>query len=92
MLRKLAAGRYGEAGLALANEGVAQQLMREEGIAGLQTIGVVKSFGYAFGLNNERVDAATAATFAKALQELCRSGRTAELLKPYGLSASACVR
>ncbi len=92
VLRKLAAGRYGEAGLALANEGVAQQLMREEGIAGLQTVGVVKSFGYAFGLNNERVDAATAAAFAKALQELCRSGRTAELLKPYGLSASACVR
>ena len=92
VLRKLAAGRYGESGLALANEGAAQHLIREDGIVGLQTIGVVKTFGYAFGLNNQRIDAATAETFAKALQELCRSGRTAELLKPYGLTASACVK
>jgi polar amino acid transport system substrate-binding protein len=92
VLRKLAIGRYGQAGLALANEGAALHLMREEGIDGLQTIGVVKTFGYAFGLNNQRVDAVTAAAFAKALQELCRSGRTAELLKPHGLSASACVK
>ena len=92
VLRKLAAGRYGEAGLALTNEGAAQHLIREEGIAGLQVVGVVRTFGYAFGLNNQRVDAATAAAFAKALQELCRSGRSAELLKPYGLAASACVK
>lgn len=91
VLRKLAAGRYGEDGLALVNEGAAQHLIREEGITGLQAIGVVKTFGYAFGLSKQRVDAAMAATFAKALQELCRSGRTAELLKPQGLSASACV-
>lgn len=92
VLRKLAAGRYGDSGLALSNEDVARQLMREDGIGGLQTIGVVKTFGYAFGLNRRRVDAATAAAFAKALQDLCRSGRTAELLKPHGLSASACLR
>lgn len=92
VLRKLAAGRYGEGGLALANEGTAQHFIREDGIIGLQAIGVVKTFGYAFGLNNQRVDAATAEAFAKTLQELCRSGRTAELLKPYGLGASACIK
>lgn len=92
VLRKLAAGRYGEAGLALANEGVAAQLMREEGIGDLQTVGTVKTFGYAFGLNNRRVEAPTAGAFARALQALCRSGRTAELLKPHGLSASPCIR
>lgn len=92
VLRKLAAGRYGESGLALVNEGAARHLIREDGIAGLQTVGVVKTFGYAFGLNNQRVDAATAAVFAKALQELCRSGRTVELLRPYGLAASACMK
>lgn len=92
VLRKLAAGRYGEEGLALANEAVAQQLMREDALTGLRPAGQVKSFGYAYGLNKERVDAATAATFAKALLELCRSGRTAELLRPYGLTASACVK
>jgi polar amino acid transport system substrate-binding protein len=92
VLRKLAAGRYGEDGLALANEGAARYLIRKEGITGLLQVGVVKTFGYAFGLNRQRVDAATAAAFSKALQELCRSGRTAELLKPYGLAASACVK
>lgn len=92
VLRKLGAGRYGEEGLALANEAVAQQLIREDGLTGLRPAGLVKSFGYAYGLNKQRVDAATAEAFAKALQELCRSGRTAELLKPYGLQASACVK
>lgn len=92
VLRKLAAGRYGEDGLALVNEAVAQQLIREDGLTGLRPAGQVKAFGYAFGLNKERVDAETAAAFAKALQELCRSGRTAELLKPYGLTASACLK
>jgi polar amino acid transport system substrate-binding protein len=92
VLRKLVAGRYGEDGLALVNEGAAWHLIREDGIAGLQVVGVVKTFGYAFGLNRERVDPAVAAAFAKVLHEMCRSGRTAELLKPHGLTASACVR
>jgi polar amino acid transport system substrate-binding protein len=95
VLRKLAAGRYdheGPGGLALANEAVAQQLIRDDGITGLRVAGEVKRFGYAFGLNRERVDAADAAALAKALNELCASGRTAELLKPYGLPASACVK
>ena len=61
-------------------------------LTGLRPAGQVKSFGYAYGLNKERVAGSMAATFAKALGELCRSGRTAELLKPYGLSASACVK
>lgn len=92
VLRKLVAGRYGDDGLALANDAVAEQLMRDEGIAGLRVAGVVKRFGYAFGLNRERVDAADALAFTKALNDLCRSGRTAELLKPYGLPASECTK
>lgn len=90
VLRKLAAGRYGDGGLALANEAVAQQLIRDERIAGLRLAGTVRSFGYAFGLNRERVSAADAQAFAQALRALCASGRTAELLKPYGLPASGC--
>jgi polar amino acid transport system substrate-binding protein len=92
VLRKLAAGRYGEGGLALANEAVTQHLMREEGITGLQPVGLVKTFAYSFGLTRQTVDLAQAQAFGKALNELCRSGRTAELLKPYGLPASACIK
>lgn len=92
VLRKLAAGRYGEEGLALANEAVALHLMREDGIRGLQSVGLVKAFGYSFGLARQNVDLNQAHGLAKALYELCRSGRTAELLKGYGLPASACVK
>lgn len=92
VLRKLSAGRYGEDGLALVNEAVAEVLMREDGIRNLQPAGVVKAFGYAFGLSRQTVDPAQSLALAKALHELCRSGRTAELLKPYGLPGSACVK
>lgn len=92
VVRKLAAGRYGEDGLALANEAVAQHLMREDGIRNLRPAGLVKAFGYAFGLTRQSVDPAKAQALAKTLHELCRSGRTAELLKPYGLPASVCVK
>lgn len=92
VLRKLSVGRYGEDGLALANEAVAQVLMREDGLRNLQPAGLVKAFGYAFGLSRQNVDPAQALALAKTLYELCRSGRTAELLKPYGLPGSACVK
>ena len=92
VVRKLAAGRYGEDGLALANEAVAQHLMREDGIRNLQPAGLVKSFGYSFGLVRQNVELAPAQALAKTLYELCRSGRTAELLKPYGMPGAACVK
>lgn len=92
VMRKLAAGRYGEDGAALANEAVAQLLIREDGLNNLQPAGQVKVFGYAFGLSRLNVDVAQAQAFARTLGELCRTGRTAELLRPYGLPASACVR
>ena len=92
VLRKLAAGRYGEDGAALANEAVAQLLMKEDNLNNLQPAGLVKVFGYAFGLSRQNVDLAAAQGFAKALYDLCRSGRTAELLKPYGLPPSPCLK
>lgn len=92
VLRKLSVGRYGEDGLALANEAVALHLMREDGIVNLQPAGLVKTFGYAFGLTRQSIDLTQAQAFSKALYELCRSGRTAELLRGYGMPASACVK
>lgn len=92
VLRKLAAGRYGEDGAALINEAVAQGMIREDGLSNLQPAGLVKLFGYSFGLSRQNVELAAAQAFGKALQELCRSGRTAELLKPYSLPASPCLK
>lgn len=92
VLRKLSAGRYGSRGLALVNESVALALMRDNQIAGLQAAGSVKSFAYAFGLNRQRVKRRDFEAFNKALIKLCRSGRSAELIKPYALPASACAK
>lgn len=92
VLRKLAAGRYGEDGAVLVNDAVAQLLIREDGLNSLQPAGIVKVFGYSFGLSRQNVELAQSQAFAKVLYELCRSGRTAELLRPYGLPPSPCVR
>lgn len=92
VLRKLAAGRYGEDGAALVNEAVAQGLIREDNLTSLQPAGLVKVFGYSFGLNRQNVDLGAALALGRTLYELCRSGRTAELLKPYGLPPSPCVK
>lgn len=90
VLRKLAAGRYGHEGLALLNEAVALELIRSENLAGLQAAGTIKQFSYAFGLSRSRVTPEEARRFDAALHALCSSGRTAALLKPYALPASAC--
>lgn len=92
VLRKLAAGRYGEDGAALVNEAVAQLIIREDNLNSLQPAGLVKVFGYSFGLSRQNVDLASAQAFGRALYELCRVGRTAELLRAYGLPPSPCLK
>ena len=64
----------------------------EDGPHSLQPAGLVKVFGYSFGLSRQNVDLAQAQAFARTLYDLCRTGRTAEVLKPYGLPPSPCVR
>lgn len=92
VLRKLAAGRYGEDGLALINEAVAHHLMLEEALPGLVHAGVARNFGYAFAFSRQKIEPARAQQFGRALYELCRSGRIPEMLRVYGLPASPCSR
>ncbi|WP_428503330.1 substrate-binding periplasmic protein [Roseateles sp.] len=92
VLRKLISGRYGPDGLAFMNENVALWLLREYGLTGLQAAGVAKQFSYSFGLIRQRVSGADFKRFNAALGELCRSGRTAELIRPYALPASPCLK
>lgn len=92
VLRKLVSGRYGEDGLAFMNESVALWLLRENGLNGLQAAGVAKQFSYSFGLSRQRIGEREFRRFNKALDELCRRGRTAELIRPYALPASPCAK
>jgi len=92
VLRKLISGRYGRDGLAFMNENVALWLLREHGLTGLQAAGVAKQFSYSYGLSRQRVSASEYKRFNTALSKLCRSGRTAELIRPYALPASPCAK
>lgn len=92
VLRKLSAGRYGPKALGLLNESVALALIRDENIPGLQAAGTVRSFAYSFGLSRQRVPLKNFQAFNATLVRLCRSGRSAELIKPHALPASACAK
>jgi len=92
VLRKLGAGRYGSDGLALVNEVVAQQQMAAFGIRDLRTVQGVKELDYAYAFVPTRVDAVRAQAFAEAIRDLCRSGTTQTLFKPYALKPSACQK
>lgn len=90
VMRKLAAGRYGDEGLGLVNQAVAEQLLATGEVKYLQAVAVVKSLNYAFAFTPNRVDAARQLAFSKALHELCVSGATEDLFKATGLSTAAC--
>lgn len=90
VLRMLHAGRYGPQGLVLMNEAVALWLTAQNDMPPLQAVGTVRQFGYHFGLSRQRLSAAEQQRFQRSLQQLCRSGRMAELLQPYALPAAPC--
>ncbi|HLO94638.1 MAG TPA: transporter substrate-binding domain-containing protein [Burkholderiaceae bacterium] len=91
VLRMLHAGRYGPQGLVLMNEAVALWLSAQNEMPPLQAVGTVRQFGYHFGLSRQRLSAAEQRRFGQAVQQLCRSGRMAELLQPYALPAAPCT-
>lgn len=90
-LKMLAAGRYGEQGLVFANEQVALWLLASNAMTGLQSSGGAKDIYYVFGLTRRRMSKVDFHAFDEALKELCRTGQTADLVKPYGVPASACT-
>lgn len=90
VLRMLHAGRYGPQGLVLMNEAVALWLTAQNDMPPLQAVGTVRQFGYHFGLSRQRLSAAEQQRFQRSLQQLCRSGRMAELVQPYALPAAPC--
>ena len=90
VLRMLHGGRYGPQGLVLMNEAVALWLSAQNELPPLQAVATVKQFSYHFGLSRQRMSSADQQRFQQALQQLCRSGRMADLLQPYALPAAPC--
>lgn len=90
VLKKLAAGRYGDDGLALVNEAVGRMLITEHQVPGLLIAGPVRRFSYHFGLTRSRFSEAELRTFDGALNTLCRGGRSAALMQAARLAAAPC--
>ncbi len=85
VLRKLAAGRYGERGAAVLNRDVGNYLIAIDGIGGLRVAGEIKRIDYAIGLSRKRLSAAQAEQFNAALRELQRHGKIKAIADKYGL-------
>jgi len=90
VVRKLLAGRYGANGLALVNEAVARWQILGADPRRLQTVAVVRDFDYTYALVRKPGREDLLPRFSDALNQLCRSGETAQIFKPYGLLASNC--
>lgn len=90
-LKKLAAGRYGPNGMVLANHDVAEWLIADHRVAGLEVVGMVKLLSYSFGLSRVRISDALATRFNQALLALCRDGQTRRIAASYRLVASKCT-
>ncbi|MCE4553956.1 substrate-binding periplasmic protein [Roseateles cellulosilyticus] len=93
VVRKLLAGRYGDDGLALVNEAMANWQLSSRGGPGAQAlrpVRVVREFSYGYALTRKRGHEVLAQRLADELQAMCRSGETARLFKPYELVAADC--
>lgn len=85
MLRKLAAGRYGEQAVGLVNYDVGMHILRQEKITGLEFIGSARKIEYAIGLSRKRVSAEQAEHFNAALRELMKKGTVKAIADKSGM-------
>lgn len=86
-LRKLSAGRYGDKASVYANKDVAQILVQDEGIDGVRYAGDERPLFYYIGFPKASMDRALAFKFNAKITEYTKSGRLAEILSKYGISA-----
>ena len=85
VLRKLAAGRYGEHAVAVVNQDVGLYLLKQEKIDGLKIVGSIKKVDYAIGLSRKRMSEEQADQFNAGLRELVRKGTVRTIAEKYGV-------
>ena len=87
VLRKLAAGRYGDdnAVVAAMNRDVGLYLMKTEKISGIKPSGDFQKIGYSIGFSKARVSEARFKEFNDALKESIKDGTVRAILDRYGM-------
>lgn len=87
VLKKLAAGRYGDDKKALAamNRDVGLYLMKTENISGIKPTGDFMKIAYCIGFPKQKVSERQFTEFNDALKELIREGKVRTILSLYGM-------
>ncbi|MCP9340277.1 substrate-binding periplasmic protein [Stutzerimonas xanthomarina] len=85
LLRMLAAGRFGEQGIAVVNQDVAWHLIDQERIADIHETGVMQPVSYAIGFSRASVSEAEFDQFNAALEALIADRSVTAILKRHGL-------
>jgi polar amino acid transport system substrate-binding protein len=88
VLRKLAAGRYGDQAVAVVNQDVGLYLLRQEKIDGLKVVGNIKKIDYTIGLPRKRLSQEQADQFNAGLRELIKKGAVKAIADRYGLKTA----
>ncbi len=88
LLRMLAAGRFGEDGMAVANQDVAWHLIEDERLHEIHEVGELQPVSYGIGLSRKRISAAQFHAFEQALDELIADGTVSAILRRHHLEAA----
>jgi polar amino acid transport system substrate-binding protein len=88
VLRKLRAGRYGAAAVAVMNREVGLQLIAQENLTGLRLVANYMPISYGIGFSRKRVSEKQAGEFNQALGELTKRGTVKSIADKYGLKAA----
>lgn len=89
VLRKLAAGRYGDHAVAVVNQDVGLYLLKQEKIDGLKIVGSIRKIDYAIGLSRKRMSEEQADQFNAGLRELVRKGMVRSIAEKYGIKPAS---
>jgi polar amino acid transport system substrate-binding protein len=87
VMSKLAAGRYGDKGLAISNEDVFKTAAKKEKITNLEEVFVAKTDGFGVAFSKKAVDQAFIDKFNATIEKMKKSGELKKILKPFGLKA-----
>ena len=85
LLRMLKSGRFGEHGLAIINQDVARNLLKDEGLSGIHEAGELEPVSYGIGFSRRTVSNERFMVFQRALAQAVADGSVPDILRRYGL-------
>ena len=86
VLKKIAAGRYGDKGVAVINEDLAKFLANKNNIKNFKKLFAAKSDNYGVYFSKKSIDDKTLEKFTKALEELKKNGEIKKITTKYNFT------